>query len=271
MKKDLRVAVIGGGKMGGVLIQGILAGKTARKGAVTVADKDRKRLDELKDLFGVETTTDNRKAAMKADVVILAVKPQVMAGVLGELKEDIGKAQLVVSIAAGIPIDFIATRLRAGIRIIRAMPNTPALCGEGATALAPGPAVTKEDMLWTHRMFDAVGLTVEVKEELMNAVTGLSGSGPAYGFVIIEALADAGVLMGLPRDLAYKLAAQTMLGAAKLFLSGNKHPGELKDMVTSPAGTTIAALQALEEGGLRATMMAAVEAATVRAESLSGK
>jgi len=148
------------------------------------------------------------------------------------------------------------------------MPNTPALIGEGAAALAPGEHATEEDMRTARAIFDAVGVTVLVKEDLMDVVTGLSGSGPAYGFIIIDALSDAGVLMGLPRDIAQKLAAQTLLGAAKLYLTTGKHPGELRDMVTSPGGTTIAGIKALEQGGLRAALIAAVEAATLRSKEL---
>jgi pyrroline-5-carboxylate reductase len=268
MLKGKKIGVIGGGKMGGVLIQGIVTHQLTAKEAVAVSDKDKVRLNELRGQFGIKTTDDNRTAVRGADIVLLAVKPQMMSEVLDEIKEDIGGKQIVISIAAGISIDFMAQRLRKGVRLIRAMPNTPALCGEGATALALGAGVSERDLALARMIFDAVGLTVVVKEDLMNAVTGLSGSGPAYGFIIIEALSDAGVLMGLPRELALKLAAQTLLGAAKLYLSGDKHPGELKDMVTSPAGTTIAGVQALEEGALRATLIAAVEAATLRAGEL---
>ena len=193
-----------------------------------------------------------------------------MAEVLSGLAGVLGKSHLVISIAAGIPIPFIEDRLRKGVRVIRVMPNTPALVGEGMTALAAGSAATEADLAEARRIFDAVGLTVVVKEELMNAVTGLSGSGPAYVFIMIEALSDAGVRMGLSRDIALKLSAQTLLGAARLCLQAGKHPGELKDMVTSPAGTTIAGIKALEEGKIRATLIAAVEAATLRAKELGG-
>jgi pyrroline-5-carboxylate reductase len=271
MEKGKRIAVIGGGKMGGVLVQGIVANKLASKEAIIVSDTDKGRLDEIRRRLGVKTTANNREAVRSADIIILAVKPQVMPDVLVEIKDDLTRTKIVISIAAGISIAFMSGYLKKGTRIIRAMPNTPALCGEGATALAPGADATETDLAAARTIFEAVGLTVVVKENLMNAVTGLSGSGPAYGFIIIEALSDAGVLMGLPRDLALKLAAQTMLGAAKLVLSGDKHTGELKDMVTSPAGTTIAGVQVLEEGALRATLMAAVEAATLRAGELGGK
>lgn len=270
MLKGKKIGVIGGGKMGSVLIQGILTNKLTVKEAIIVSDKDKMRLKELKKLWGIKTTDDNIEAVRNADIVILAVKPQNMADVLDEIKDSMSQTTIVISIAAGLSIHFIASRLKKDSRIIRAMPNTPALCGEGATALTQSPDVAEKDIALAKSIFDSVGMTVIVKEELMNAVTGLSGSGPAYGFIIIEALSDAGVLMGLSRELALKLAAQTMLGAAKLCLAGDKHPGELKDMVTSPAGTTIAAVQVLEEGALRATLMAAVEAAAQRAGELEG-
>ena len=270
MSKGEKIGLIGGGKMGGVLAGGIVSGGLAPASQVIVADVDRGRLQELAKALGVETTEDNREAAKASRILILAVKPQTMAEVLSGLAGVVGKAHLVISIAAGIPIPFIEDRLRKGVRVIRVMPNTPALVGEGMTALAAGSASTEADLAEARRIFDAVGLTVVVKEDLMNAVTGLSGSGPAYAFIMIEALSDAGVRMGLSRDIALKLSAQTLLGAARLCLQGGKHPGELKDMVTSPAGTTIAGIKALEEGKIRATLIAAVEAATLRAKELGG-
>ncbi len=171
-----------------------------------------------------------------ADILILAVKPQVMGPVLKGLSGAVGRSKLVISIAAGIPIAFLEGHLGKGVRVIRTMPNTPALIGEGATALARGSHASEQDLETARQIFNAVGQTVIVPEEQLDAVTGLSGSGPAYVFIILEALSDGGVRMGLPRDTALVLAAQTLLGAAKLFLTGDKHPGQLKDMVTSPAG-----------------------------------
>jgi pyrroline-5-carboxylate reductase len=268
--KGKKVGFIGGGKMGGVLAAGIVSHRLVPASHVIVADVVKERLDELAKTYGIVVTQDNKRVAREADILILAVKPQNMGEVLSELAPVVGKSHLVISIAAGIPIKFIEERLKKGVRVIRAMPNTPALIGEGMAALAGSATATQTDLAQARQIFDSVGLTVVVKEELMNAVTGLSGSGPAYGFIIIEALSDAGVRMGLSRDIALKLAAQTMLGAAKLCLKGDKHPGELKDMVTSPAGTTIAGIKALEEGKIRATLMAAVEAATLRAKELGG-
>lgn len=268
MLKGKKIAVIGGGKMGGVIIGGIVSHKLVSSGDVIVSDKIKERLQLLKGTYGVGTTGDNKSAVKSADLVVLAVKPQDMENLLHELSPLIDKKKLVISIAAGISTGFIGEHLRKGSRIVRAMPNTPAMIGEGATALTPGLNASEKDLDIARIIFGALGLVMTVKEELMDAVTGLSGSGPAYGFVIIEALADAGVQMGLSREVALKLSAQTLLGAAKLCLQGDNHPAELKDMVTSPGGTTIAGLKALEEGKIRATMMAAVEAATLRSREL---
>jgi len=271
MAKGKQIGIIGGGKMGGVLIQGMVSQNILAPADIIVADVDFSRLEELRRSYGVNVTEDSREAAKKAQIVILAVKPQMMDEVLSALAGTITAAKLVISIAAGIPIEFIEKRLKKGVHIIRTMPNTPALVGEGVTALAAGPLVTEGEWTTARQIFDAVGSTVVVKEDVMDAVTGLSGSGPAYGFMIIEALADGGVQMGLSRDVALKLAAQTLLGAAKLVLTGDKHTGQLKDMVTSPGGTTIAGLRALEDGKLRSTLMSAVEAATLRSRELGGR
>jgi len=266
--KAKKIVIIGGGKMGEVIAAGILKAGLAQPGSVTVSDIVPDRLAYLKGRYAVGTAQDNRKAARDADIVILAVKPQGIGEVLEELAPVIDRKKLVVSIAAGIPIRFIAERLKKGIPIVRVMPNTPALVGEGAAALAAGEAASGADLAVARGIFDALGVTVVVKEDLMDTVTGLSGSGPAYGFIIIDALSDGGVLMGLPRDVATKLAAQTLLGAAKLYLDSLKHPGELRDMVTSPGGTTIAGIRALEKHGLRSALIQAVEAATLRSQEL---
>ncbi len=266
--KGKKIAIIGGGKMGEVLTRGIISGEILPPSDVTVTDIVPARLEHLKSEHKVQVTSDNRKAAKDADILILAVKPQNMSEVLRELSPVIDKNKLVISIAAGIPIGFIQEHLKKGMRIVRVMPNTPALIREGAAALAAGENATEEDLQTARSIFDAVGVTVIVKEDLMDVVTGLSGSGPAYVFIIIDALSDAGVLMGLPRDIAQKLAAQTLLGAAKLYLATGKHPGELRDMVTSPGGTTIAGIKEMEQRGLRGALIAAVEAATLRSKEL---
>jgi pyrroline-5-carboxylate reductase len=271
MLEGKKIGVIGGGKMGGALVGGIISCGLVKVAALTVADKDEKRCEELARTYGIGVTADNRKAVCDADMVILSVKPQNMAEVLSELNDALMPAALVISIAAGIATSFIEERLAKGVRVVRVMPNMPALIGEGAAALAPGAFATEADLKLARQIFDAVGITVEVKETLMDVVTGLSGSGPGYAFLIIEALTDAGVAMGLARDVALKLSAQSLLGAAKLCLQGEKHPAELRDMVTSPGGTTLAGLKVLEEGKLRAVLMSAVEAATRRSAELGGR
>lgn len=270
MLQGKNICIVGGGQMGGALVGGLISRKIKEAHEITVTDVDTKRLAELCDSYGVKTAENNILAVKNAPIVILAVKPQTMAEVLEEISGVVDANQLIISIAAGITIGFIEGRLKKGVRVIRTMPNTPALIGEGMTALAGGTTATPEDMALARHIFDAVGRSTVVKEELIDAVTGLSGSGPAYGFIIIEALADGGVQMGLPRDIAVTLAAQTMLGAAKLVLLGERHTGQLKDMVTSPGGTTIAGIRALETGALRGTLMAAVEAATLRSKALRG-
>jgi pyrroline-5-carboxylate reductase len=271
MLKGTRIAVIGGGKMGGALIQGMIAGGLVNAEAITVADTDEARLAVLVKTYGVNVTTDNREAVREAGIVILAVKPQNMAEVLAGLRAAIFPMALVISIAAGISTAFIEERLGEGVRVVRVMPNMPALIGEGAAAIAPGGHATEADLKRTRHIFDAVGITVEVAEDLMDAVTGLSGSGPGYVFLIVEAFADAGVQMGLPRETALKLISQSLLGAAKLCLLGEKPPAELRAMVTSPGGTTLAGLKVMEEGKLREILMAAVEAATNRSAELGGR
>jgi pyrroline-5-carboxylate reductase len=271
MLKGKKIGVIGSGKMGSVLISGILSHNLTSARDITVSDVMKGRLEDIRKTYGVGVTEDNKKVVKGADIVILAVKPQIIAEVLGELAGVFNKSTLIISIAAGITTQYIEGLLKKEVRVIRVMPNTPALIGEGAAAITSGSRATDEDFAIARYIFDAVGITVSVKEDLMDAVTGLSGSGPAYGFVIIDALADGGVNMGISRDVALKLAAQTLLGAAKLCLKGDKHPAELRDMVTSPGGTTIAGLKAMEDGKIRATLMAAVEAATLRARELGRK
>jgi pyrroline-5-carboxylate reductase len=271
MLKGKKIGIIGAGKMGTILINALVSHNIVPASAIIASDKAHERLLEIKQHYSVHVTKDNKTLVKAADVIILSVKPQNMLELLKEISASITKTKLVISIAAGIPASYIEEHTKGNMRVIRTMPNTPALIGEGVTALSRGKNATDRDLLTARYIFDTVGVTVEVPEELMDVVTGLSGSGPAYAFLIIEALSDAGVHLGLSRDIAIKLAAQTLLGAAKLCLSSNKHLGELKDMVTSPGGTTIAGLKALEDGKLRATLMAAVEAATLRAKELGKK
>lgn len=265
-----KVAVIGGGKMGGILVSGMISRNIVAAENITVADIDSSRLDELRASLNIQTTSDNKKAVKEADIILLAVKPQNFPETLKEISGLSVKTKLFISIAAGVTTDEIEKLLTKTPRVLRVMPNVNALAGEGAAAVSRGHFAKKEDIQYALAILQAVGLAVEVDEKLMDVVTGLSGSGPAYCFLMIEALTDAGVHMGLTRNLAEKLAAQTMLGSARLCLEGKLHPAQLKNMVTSPGGTTAAGLKILEEGKIRATLMAAVEAATNRARELAG-
>jgi pyrroline-5-carboxylate reductase len=268
MPKGKKLCFVGAGNMAEALIRGLLRSGSARAEDITATGRRDERLAALRADYSVTTTTDNLGAVRGADVVVLSVKPQAMAKVLDGIAAAVDSTKLVVSIAAGLPIAAIERKLGRGARIIRAMPNTPALVGAGATAIASGEHATDADMAVARALFDAVGVTVTVEETLLDAVTGLSGSGPAYLFLIIEALSDAGVKVGLPRHTAQKLAAQTVLGSAKLQIETGIHPGQLKDQVTSPGGTAIAGLHTLEAGGLRTTLINAVEAAAKRAREL---
>jgi len=257
--------------MGEVILKGMLEKKLASPETITVSEIDRERRDHVQSIYGVKMVESNTAAASDAGIVLLAVKPQIMASVLNELSGTCGASHLIVSIAAGITLEYMESRLDAGTRVVRVMPNTPALVGQGASAIAAGTAATSADCTLVQSILDAVGITAVVDEKLMDAFTGLSGSGPAYAFIMIEALSDAGVLMGLARATAQRFAAQTLLGAAQLCLETGKHPGELKDMVTSPGGTTIAAVKELEKGKIRETLMNAVVAATRRSRELGSE
>ena len=266
--KKKRVAILGAGNMGEALAKGLLrAGKVAPE-LLTCTDARAERREDVHKRYGVQVTGDNRAAAAQADIIVLAVKPQVIDHLLDEIASAIDAKKLVISIAAGVPIAALARKLGAGVRIVRTMPNTPALVGEGATALARGPHATEADLAQAYALFEAVGTAVVVEEHLLDPVTGLSGSGPAFVYIAIEALADGGVKMGLPRHVALSLAAQTVLGAGALVLETGEHPGRLKDQVTSPGGTSIAGVHALEQHGFRAALIAAVEAATKRSREL---
>ena len=262
-----RLGIIGGGRMAEALVSGVLAAQLFEPEKIRVADPDITRQDHLKRCYGVQVGLGNDEVVGVSDIIMLAVKPQVMTEVLRGVTQDIGN-RLIVSVAAGVPICRIQEVLGPQTAIIRAMPNTPAMVGAGMTALAVGPGVGSEAVACVRQMFESVGRVVLLEERLMDAVTGLSGSGPAYIFLAIEAMADGGVKMGLPRETASVLAAQTVLGAARMVLESGQHPARLKDQVASPGGTTIAGLHRLEQGGLRAVLMDAVEAATKRSQEL---
>jgi pyrroline-5-carboxylate reductase len=261
------IAFLGGGNMAEALIKGLISAGTAKPDRILATDISADRLDYLRKSYGIIIQKTNIDAYREADVVILSVKPQVMDKVLAELASGDNK-KLVISIAAGVPITKIEKALGEKARVIRVMPNTPALVLAGAAGVAGGKNASADDLALAQLIFNSVGRSVIVDEKLMDAVTGLSGSGPAYVFMIIDALSDAGVKAGLPRNLALELAAQTVYGSAKMVLETGEHPGKLRDMVTSPGGTTIEGLHALEKGQLRATLMNAVEAATARSKEL---
>jgi len=264
-----RWGFIGSGKMAGALVRGMIRAGTAKPGSITVSDPIEAARTSLSVETGACSAIDNQEVANASDVLVLAVKPQSMASVLEELRPAITPDHLMISIAAGISIATLANGLgTAPRRIVRVMPNTPALLGEGASAYCLGPHARPEDDATVRSCLDAVGRSYQVAEPLLDAVTGLSGSGPAFVYVMIEALSDGGVRMGLPREIATALAAQTLLGAAKMVLETGLHPGQLKDQVTSPGGTTIAGLHALERAGVRAGLIDAVEAATKRSAEL---
>lgn len=263
-----RIGFVGGGNMAGALIRGLLHSHTVSSEQIRASDVKEERLAELRARYAIQTTDDNDALVAWADVVVLAVKPQIVDRVLAPIASGLAEGDLLVSVAAGVPIDALEARLPPRARVVRAMPNTAAIALAGATAIAPGTSATKSDIDVARALFEAVGRCVVLDETLLDAVTGLSGSGPAYVMLMIEALADGGVKVGLGRDVALLLAAQTVYGAAKLQLETGEHPGRLKDMVTSPGGTAIAGLHTLEAGGLRRTLIDAVEAAATRSSEL---
>ena len=272
MLKNKKIGFIGGGNMAEAMIKGLLSASFIEAKNVFVSEPSEAKRDTLHAEYKIKVSADNRELVKKCDIIILAVKPQIVQKVLRDIASLVGRDKLVISIAAGVPIAIMDDVLRGGknkkFSIVRTMPNTPALVQEGVTAIASGEHVRKIDVKIAHRIFEAVGCTVDVEEDQLDAVTGLSGSGPAYIFMLIEALSDAGVKMGLSREVANILTIQTVLGSAKLARESGKHPGELKDMVTSPAGTTISGLHALEEGSFHTTLMNAVEDATLRSREL---
>jgi pyrroline-5-carboxylate reductase len=262
---EIKLGFVGVGNMGGAIIRGLLATGRVTQENLVYYDPDPARQAQMEDL-GVKAARDNAMV-MQATVVVLAVKPQVLPGILASLKEFARPWHLIISIAAGVPLTTLEAAFPES-RLIRVMPNTPTLVGAGMAALAPGTGIAPDDLALALELFQSVGQAVVVEERLMDAVTGLSGSGPAFVAVFIEALADGGVKMGLPRALAHAMAVQTVLGAAKLCHEEELHPAHLKDLVSSPGGTTIAGLHALESGGFRGMVMDAVSAAAARSKEL---
>jgi pyrroline-5-carboxylate reductase len=266
--KGKRVAFLGTGNMGEALIKGLTQAGLVPTGSITASDPRADHLGQIAKRYGIKAIADNVALVGGADVIILAVKPQIMAAVLKEIASAVDEGKLLVSIAAGVSTRKLRDQLGKPARLIRVMPNTPALVLEGVTAIARAEGLKPGDLEAAQELFAAVGKVVVLDESAMDAVTGLSGSGPAYVAMVIEALADGGVKMGLERATAMTLAAQTVLGSARLILDTGVHPGQLKDMVSSPGGTTIAGIAALEECGLRRAFIQAVERATLRSREL---
>jgi pyrroline-5-carboxylate reductase len=263
-----KIGVIGAGKIGSAIVRGVLQAGLVKKEGVMASDvSDELRQAMVKDL-GIKATADNGALCDFADIVILAVKPQVVDAVAREVAKKLGKTKLLVSVAAGVPIVRIQTQLEPGARVVRVMPNIPCVVGAGAAGFAGGSHATPADLEKVGAILNSFGVGMAVEEKYLDAVTGLSGSGPAYVFLFMEALADGGVQVGLARDVALKLAMQTVYGAARMALESKKHLGELKDEVTSPGGTTIAGIYAMEQKGFRGTVIDAVVSATRRSVEL---
>lgn len=271
-EEDMKVKnllFIGGGRMAEALINGVLTAQLAEGGQICAVDPDPQRRDILSKQYGISTEESVQNTITKDSLIVIAVKPQIVGVVLDDLRKQLDGSHLLISIAAGVTLSFMERKIQgSGARVIRVMPNTPALIQEGASALSPGMNVTKDELDMAFHIFEAVGKAVVMDEGYLDAVTGLSGSGPAYVFSFLEALIDAGVKVGLPRKDAETLVLQTVLGSVKLAMSGNDHPAQLRAMVTSPGGTTIAGLHEMERAGFQGIIMDAVEAATNRSKEL---
>lgn len=265
------IGLIGAGQMATALAKGIIKAGLVAPDRLMASDPVAEARQRFTEIVGAAATADNAAVLAKSDVVFLAVKPQQLAGALGDLHKQALGDRLFVSIVAGVRLKTLGELLGSGQRIIRVMPNTPCLVGEGVCAYSLGEKATAADGTLVGQLLGALGAAWQVEEKLLDAVTGLSGSGPAFVYLVIEALSDAGVWMGLPRKMATEMAARTLLGSAKMVLDSGEHPAVLKDRVTSPGGTTIAGIEALEAGGVRAALMAAVEAAAERSKELGGK
>jgi pyrroline-5-carboxylate reductase len=270
MATSLKIGFLGAGKMATALSKGFIHAKLAAPKDIIASDPYDTARKHFSEETGAKAAASNIDVAKFADILILATKPDQVAAALAEIEDHLKlkKNYLLMSIAAGVTISRLESALPAGARVIRAMPNTPALIGESASAFAPGKNTTPADSELVKKLLSAVGIAFQVKESLLDAVTGLSGSGPAYVYQFIEALSDGGVASGLPRDIATRLAAQTVSGAARMVLQTGQHPGVLKDQVASPGGTTIEGLHELEKGKLRATVISAVRAATEKSKKL---
>jgi len=268
MLRNKTVGFIGTGNMGEALIHGLLHGHLCRPEQIICSDVRPERLKAIREASGVRGTSHNAEVVKQSDIIILSVKPQIMKQVIEEITKYLDLEKLIISIAAGVALETIESCAQKELKLVRVMPNICVSVREGASAIAAGKHIQKEDLMIAKAIFDSVGKSLFIEENLLDAVTGLSGSGPAYIFLMIDALADAGVKVGLSRSDSLILASQTVLGAAKMLIETGEHPGKLKDMVTSPGGTAIAGLHTLEEGGVRTTLINAVEVATQRSKAL---
>lgn len=265
---DKKIGIIGCGNMGGALARGLARSGQINAEYIYVFDKDREKVRALCDRPGMSVTSSIEELVSAVDFIILAVKPNIVFEVLEELKNENIQKKVIVSIAAGITINAIK-KVIPDSRVVRVMPNTPALVGEGMTAISFDETITDQEKTYIIQIFKIVGKVIEVEEKFMNAVTAVSGSGPAYVFMFVEAMADAAVMLGIQRDVAYNMVAQTVLGSAKMVLETGKHPGYLKDMVCSPAGVTIEGVYQLEKNEFRGTVMKAIKSAFEKAEKMS--
>lgn len=264
-----KIGFIGGGNMANAMIGGILSSGLVTPTQIIASDKSEAAILQMKDTYGVETTCSNTYVAKNADIIFLSVKPFLYETVIREIRDEITDKQIIVAIAAGQTIERIEGAFGKIIKLVRTMPNTPAMVLEAMSAIAPNETITEDDLSAVLSIFESFGKAEVVPESLMDAVTGVSGSSPAYVFMFIEAMADAAVNDGMPRAQAYKFAAQSVLGAAKMVLETGKHPGELKDAVCSPGGTTIAAVAKLEECGFRSTVISAQNTCTAKSKEMS--
>ncbi len=264
-----KIGFIGGGNMGGAIIAGIRKANLVDGSALMVSDKSKEALKRLEKNYEVLTTFDNKEVASFADILFLAVKPNLFTDIISEIKDVIKENVLIVSIAAGKTIKEIETTFGKNIKLVRTMPNTPAMVGEGMSALCPNEFVSEEEIAFVKEIFSSFGVAEVVKESLIDAVIGISGSSPAYVYMFIEAMADAAVIGGMPRKQAYTFAAQAVLGSAKMVLETGIHPGELKDMVCSPGGTTIEAVAELEKQGMRSAVIEAVKVCMDKSKAMS--
>ncbi len=263
-----KIGVIGAGKIGSAIARGVIHAGLVAKGQVITSDVSEAFRQSATEELGIRATADNLELCNFADIVILAVKPQIVDPVAQQIAKKLGKSKLLVSVAAGVPLARIEAQLEPGARVVRVMPNIPCVVGAGAAGYAGGAHATASDLEKVGAILNSFGVGMAVEEKYLDAVTGLSGSGPAYVFLFMEALADGGVQVGLTREVALKLAMQTVYGAARMALESTKHLGELKDEVTSPGGTTIAGIYAMEQKGFRGTVMDAVVSATKRSREL---